>query len=137
LVIHTFCTFSTTTIVDVLRCDINTIAIPSIVVDLAPLPIHSCNGNGATATPMAMGQQSINHISNNRSATIDQWHRGEGTGALGQEQWQWGNGNGATAFPLRSIDRVDVDVWGAGVGVLFETLFETLVNAQMEVRLKQ
>jgi hypothetical protein len=38
---------------------------------------------------------------------------------------------------LRSIDHVDVDMWGAGVGVLFETLFKTLVNAQMEVRLKE
>jgi hypothetical protein len=49
-----------------------------------------------------------------------------------RRQWQWGNGNDQS-LPLRSIDRVDVDVWGVGCGrghFVPCVLFEMLVNAK-------
>jgi hypothetical protein len=83
------------------------------------------NSNGETAT--AMIDQSI---------TTGQWQQ--------QLQWHWGRSNRrqeewGNVVPI-AIDRscgcgrVGHGAWGAGVGILFKTLFETLVNAQMEVR---
>jgi hypothetical protein len=63
-----------------------------------------------------------------------QWHWGRSN----RRQWQWGNGNDRL-FPLQwSMDRVDVGR-GARAWAMFIpcVLFETLVNAQVEVRLKE
>jgi hypothetical protein len=69
----------------------------------------NCNGTGATAIAMAMGQR--------RWRSIDRLQLGNGTGALGN----WGNcnsnGNGATArrngATATAIDRLQ---WGNGNG---------------------
>jgi hypothetical protein len=94
-------------------------------------------GTGATATPMAMGQRSIDQ-SIERRRSINQFgmgHWGTGAGAKGATEAQWGNGNDRL-FPLRSIVWM-WGAWGAGVGILFRVLFETLVNAKTEVRIIQ